>query len=161
MTTSAIGAYSLRTGAYYDGCVYAYNSKGDFYRFDASDVSSYTNLGSVNLDVETDQVTGMAMDYTTGTMYGLTLSGKLVTIDLDNGAVTEIAATSEKVTALAIDKRGVLYAAGSTAIGVEAKLYTVDPEDSCLHLRHGYPGRSGWHRQHLLRQHVLQRTDDL
>lgn len=55
MTTSAIGAYSLRTGAYYDGCVYAYNSKGDFYRFDASDVSSYTNLGSVNLDVETDR----------------------------------------------------------------------------------------------------------
>ena len=78
--------------------------------------------------METDQVTGMAMDYTTGTMYGLTLSGKLVTIDLDNGAVTEIAATSEKVTALAIDKRGVLYAAGSTAIGVEAKLYTVDPK---------------------------------
>ena len=50
--------------------------------------------------METDQVTGMAMDYTTGTMYGLTLSGKLVTIDLDNGAVTEIAATSERCACL-------------------------------------------------------------
>ena len=140
VTTSAIGTYSLRTGAYYDGCVYAYNSKGDFYRFDASDVSSYTNLGSVNLDVETDQVTGMAMDYTTGTMYGLTLSGKLVTINLDNGAVTEIAATSEKVTALAIDKRGVLYAAGSTAIGVEAKLYTVDPKTAACTFVMDIPG---------------------
>ena len=91
----------------------------------------------------------MAMDYTTGTMYGPTLSGKLVTINLDNGAVTEIAATSEKVTALAIDKRGVLYAAGSTAIGVEAKLlHRRSERQSCLHLRHGYPGRSGWHRQH-------------
>ena len=140
VTTSAIGTYSLRTGAYYDGCVYAYNSKGDFYRFDASDVSSYTNLGSVNLDVETDQVTGMAMDYTTGTMYGLTLSGKLVTIDLDNGAVIEIAATSEKVTALAIDKRGVLYAAGSTAIGVEAKLYTVDPKTAACTFVMDIPG---------------------
>ena len=63
-----------------------------------------------------------------------------MTIDLDNGAVTEIAATSEKVTALAIDKRGVLYAAGSTAIGVEAKLYTIDPKTAACTFVMDIPG---------------------
>lgn len=141
----ATNSYSLRTGEYYDGFFYAYTAKGDFYRFDAKDVTKSANLGKVNLDLQNDQVVSMAVDYASGIMYGLTLStyntyGKLVTIDMDTGAVTEIAALSEKVYALAIGKDGTLYAAGSPQLGIEAKLYTLDPKTAACTFLTDLPG---------------------
>lgn len=142
---SMINVYSLRTGAYYDGFYYAYNDQGDFLRIDPADPSAYVTLGALNLDLNAYQVTGMAFDYTTGTMYGLTLTsnydysswssverpGSLVTIDLNTGAVTEVAKLSmdKRVYALACDLEGTLYAVGSNSFYDDyATLYTLDKE---------------------------------
>ena len=127
-TESMIAIYSLRAGTYYDGYFYGYNDKGQFMRIDADNLTSYKILGNANLDYTKYQVTAMAMDYTTGTMYGLTLTsnydyanwtseehvGQLVTIDLDTGFMTVVADLdfNQPVFALACDKNGQLYAAG-------------------------------------------------
>lgn len=125
---SMISIYSLRTGTYYDGYYYAYTEKGEFLRIDAENPADYKILGKLNRDTSIYQVTGMAFDYTTGTMYGLTLCadynattwssvkqvGELVTIDLDTGAVTAVGELNfnAPVFALACDASGQLYAAG-------------------------------------------------
>ena len=125
---SMISIYSLRAGTYYDGYYYGYTDKGQFLRIDISDPQNYTILGSANLDYTKYQVTAMAMDYTTGTMFGLTLTsdydynnwvtevhpGELVTIDLNTGALTTVATMDfdKPVYALACDADGQLYAAG-------------------------------------------------
>lgn len=135
---SMIGTYSLRSGTYYDGYFYCYDNTGTFYRIDAENHSDYVDLGEVNLD-EDDMVVSMAMDYTTGTMYALTLStynwssstwnyGSLMTVNLDNGQLTEVAKLSAPVSTLAVDHSGVLYAAGSESSSSDAILYTLDPK---------------------------------
>lgn len=131
ITDNMISIYSLRAGEYYDGYYYCYGDTGDFHRINADNRADYVTLGKLNLDLKTDQITDMAMDYTTSTMYGLTLSpyqgyGYLVTINLDNGQVTKVAQLDTQVYALAADKNGVLYAAGASGISSDAKLYTLD-----------------------------------
>ena len=131
VTDNMISIYSLRTGEYYDGFFYCYNDKGEFLRISAGNHADYVTLGKVNLDLTTDQVVSMAMDYTTGTMYGLTLSpyggyGYLVTVNLDDGTVTKLAQLDTRVFALAADKDGVLYAAGAESGYTDGKLYTLD-----------------------------------
>ena len=95
-----------------------------------------------------DQVTAMAMDYTTGTMYALTLPstwdyatdkavsrpGSLATVDLDTGKVTKIAELdmTNKVFAMAIDKSGTMYVAGSPNYYSDASLYTMDKTSGAL-----------------------------
>ena len=141
---SMIATYSLRTGAYYDGYFYAFNDKGQFMRINAKVPSDYKILGTAELDITKYQVTGMAMDYATGTMYGLTLPsdydfanwaeeqhpGELVKIDLDTGALTTVAVMdfSTPVFALACDKNGTLYAAGGSfdMYATTSTIYTVD-----------------------------------
>ncbi len=143
-THSAISIYSLRVGTYYDGYFYGYNDKGQFLRIDAEDPSNYKTLGTANIDYYYNQVTAMAMDYTTGTMYGLTLVsnydaswgqaeekiGLLVTIDLDTGKLTKVAELdfNTPVYALACDKDGQLYAAGGSfdMFATNSMLYKLD-----------------------------------
>lgn len=139
---SMISIYSLRAGTYYDGYYYGYTDAGAFLRINAADPADYKILGQVNLNTASDQVTSLAMDYTTGTMYGLTLSrlwydynnglepgyGNLVTIDLDTGLVTPVAMLDQYVYALACADDGTLYAAGlynDDQYG-DAGLYTLD-----------------------------------
>lgn len=128
-----IDVYSIMTGEYYDGYVYGYDRHGDFYRINESDHNDYVRLGNSGLDNNApDKVTNMAFDYTTGTMYALTLStsqsnGYLATVDLDTGVVTKLVQVDKKVSALAVDKDGVLYAAGSETISADGCLYTLDP----------------------------------
>ena len=146
---SMIAVYSLRTGVYYDGYFYGFNDKGQFMRINADVPSDYKVLGSSGLDVSKYQVTGMAIDYTTGTMYGLTMPsnydynnwvseehpGELVTINPDNGQLTTIATMdfSTPVYALACDADGTLYAAGGTFdTYAGATIYTVDKENGAL-----------------------------
>ena len=142
---SMLSIYSLRTGNYYDGYFYAVNDKGQFMRIDAENPASYKILGTVE-----QTLTAMAMDYTTGTMYGLTLTndydynnwvsveepGALVKVDLDTGALTEVAKLdfNEPVYALACDANGVLYAAGGTRdyYASYTNLYTVDKSTAAL-----------------------------
>ena len=147
---SMIAVYSLRTGTYYDGNFYAFNDKGQFMRINAEVPSDYKILGSANLDYSKYQVTAMALDYTTGTMYGLTLPsnydhansaseqhpGELVTINLDNGKLTTVAALdfSTPVYALACDDEGTLYAAGGShdVYATTATIYTLDKASGAL-----------------------------
>ena len=130
---SMISIYTIRSGEYYDGYYYAYGSAGEFYRISADNLADYVTLGKVNLDTYNDQVVSMAMDYTTGTMYGLSLStgsgnGYLLTINLDNGEVTKVAQLDKKVYALAVDANGTLYAAGSQDDNSDAQLFTLNKE---------------------------------
>lgn len=147
---SMIAVYSLRSGTYYDGCFYAFNDKGQFMRINAETPSDYKLLGEANLDYSKYQVTAMAMDYTSGTMYGLTLPsnydhansvseqhpGELVTINLDNGQLTTVAELdfSTPVYALACDDEGTLYAAGGShdVYAGTATIYTLDKESGEL-----------------------------
>ena len=147
---SMIATYSLRSGTYYDGFFYGYNDKGQFMRINAQVPSDYKILGTANLDTTKYQVTGVAVDYNTGVMYGLTMPsnydfntwaaeehpGELVTIDLDNGQLTTIATMdfSTPVFALACDKDGVLYAAGGSfdMYATESTIYTVDKTTGAL-----------------------------
>ena len=147
---SMIAVYSLRTGTYYDGYFYAFNDKGQFMRINAEVPSDYKILGNANLDYSKYQVTGMAMDYTSGTMYGLTLPsnydytnwaaethpGELVTINLDNGQLTTVAELDfdTPVYALACDDEGTLYAAGGShdIYATTATIYTMDKTSGAL-----------------------------
>ena len=90
------------------------------FRSDESDHNDFVRLGDSGLDSASDKVSNMAFDYTTGTMYALTLSGYLATVDLDTGVVTKLVRVDKKVSALAVDKDGVLYTAGSESISSEA-----------------------------------------
>ena len=145
---SMISVLSLQSGTYYDGFFYAFNDKGEVLRIDPKDTTAYTVLGASGLDVSYDQVTAMAMDYTTGTMYALTLPctwdysvdaavsrpGSLATVDLDTGKVTKIAELdmTNKVFAMAIDKNGTMYVAGSADYYTDAVLYTMDKTTGAL-----------------------------
>ena len=149
-TESMIAIYSLRSGTYYDGYFYGYNDKGTFMRIDANDPGNFKLLGTVNLDTTAYQVTAMAMDYTTGTMYGLTMPsnynlstwaseehpGELVTIDLNTGLLTTVATLdfAKPVYALACDADGQLYAAGGTFdyYAASANIYKLDKADGTL-----------------------------
>ena len=151
-TESMIAIYSLRTGAYYDGYFYGYTDKGQFLRIDADNYSDYKILGNANLDYNNYQVSGMAMDYTTGTMYALTLPanysfetwdriehpGELVTIDLDTGLMTTVATLdfATPVFALACDASGQLYAAGGSfdMYATSTNLYKLDKATGALEL---------------------------
>ena len=143
-TESAIAIYTLRTGTYYDGYIYAFNDKGQFMRINANNFGDYRVLGTPDLDYYYYQVTAMAMDYTTGTMYALTLPssynytdavseeviGKLVTVNLDTGALTMVAELDfdTPVFALACDKNGQLYAAGGShdLYDTNARIFKLD-----------------------------------
>ena len=127
---SMIAIYSLRAGTYYDGYFYAFNDKGEFMRISVQDPANYKILGKANLDYTNYQVSALAMDYTSGTMYALTLPsnysfanfdyethpGELVTVNLDNGQMTTVAELdfATPVFALACDAEGQLYAAGGS-----------------------------------------------
>ncbi|MBQ7231097.1 MAG: S8 family serine peptidase [Oscillospiraceae bacterium] len=147
---SMIAIYSLRAGTYYDGYFYAFNDKGQFMRINAEVPSDFKILGNANLDYSKYQVTAMAMDYVSGTMYGLTLPsdysydtwaaethpGELVTINLDNGQLTTVAEMdfSTPVYALSCDANGTLYAAGGShdIYSTTSTIYTVDKESGAL-----------------------------
>ena len=141
---SMIAIYSLRAGTYYDGYYYGYNDGGNFMRINANNPKDFKYLGTANLDYTNYQVTALAMDYTTGTMYGLTLPsnysystwaseehpGELVTIDLDTGKMTTVATLdfATPVYALACDAEGQLYAAGGSFdyFGGSNKIFKLD-----------------------------------
>ncbi len=147
---SMISVYSLRTGTYYDGYFYAFNDKGQFMRINAEVPSDYKILGTANLDYTKYQVTAVALDYASGTMYGLTLPadysydtwdsvehpGELVTINMDNGQLTTVAELdfSTPVFALACDAEGNLYAAGGShdIYSTTSTIYTMDKETGAL-----------------------------
>lgn len=131
------GAYTVRAGEYFDGYYYVVDDLNNFMRIDADSVDSYTVLGTND-----KRVVDLAFDYTTGTMYGLTLSYKawnsetsqqeqiypeLVKIDLTTGALTTVCTldTAGAFT-LAADKDGKLYTAGSTSTSANAILYQID-----------------------------------
>ena len=113
----------------------------------------------------TEQVTAMAYDYTTATMYGLVLPvgsemGYLASIDLDTGAVTKLHQLDQKVFALAIDDQGTLYAAGSDSYVKDANLYTIDENQRRLYAGEGAPRRLGVYGFQLLWLSTVQCTDD-
>ena len=149
-TQTAIAIYSLRVGTYYDGYFYGYNDKGQFLRIDADDMAKYKVLGTANMDYSNYQVSAMAMDYTTGIMYGLTLPsnysfetwaseehpGELVTIDLNTGLMTTVATLdfNTPVFALACDAEGQLYAAGGgfDKYATSTKIFKMDKATGAL-----------------------------
>ncbi len=156
---SAISIYSINAGTYFDGFYYGYDKEGNFLRINAENVMDYKVLGNCGLNYDLDKVDAMAFDYTTGTMYGIThrsnysyvdwtsmeQPGRLVTIDLATGALTEVAVLdfNTPVYALACDENGILYAVGSNSMWEgTAHLYTLDKETGALSLYTDIPGCS-------------------
>ena len=64
--------------------------------------------------------------------------GSLATVDLDTGKVTKIAELdmTNKVFAMAIDKNGTMYVAGSADYYTDAVLYTMDKTTGALRFRY-------------------------
>lgn len=130
--TSMIGTYSLRTGEYYDGYLYAYNDADKLYRINSKNYEDYVTIADDGM--ENDRVISMAFDYSTGTMYGVTMyagmggHGKLVKINLGTGAVTEVQQLAQNISAIAIDKNGQMYGVGSSEIYATTYLYKIDKE---------------------------------
>lgn len=139
LSTRMIGTYSLRTGEYYDGYFYAYNDVGKFYRINKDNYNDYVTLGSHGL-ADNDQVISMTFDYTTGTMYALTLHiggkpGNLVKVNLKDGSLTKVAELDTCISSFAADDKGVLYGAGAPGPYETAAIYTIDKETGvCTHL---------------------------
>lgn len=135
-----IGTYSLRTGEYYDGYFYAYNDVGKFYRISKDNYNDYVTLGSHGLP-DNDQVLSMAFDYTTGTMYALTLHiggqpGYLEKVDLRNGPLTNLHQLDTCISAFAADETGTLYGVGAPGPYDTASIYRIDKETgSCTLLQ--------------------------
>lgn len=139
---SMINVLSLRCGTYYDGYFYAYTNSGLLMRIDPNKTTAYSTIGSCGLDYSYQQMSAMTVDYNTGIVYGLTMpttynysayteaveAARLVTVDLNTGAITTVATLdiNRPVYALAADKDGTLYAAGSPDAYSDAVLYTVD-----------------------------------
>ena len=139
--TSMIGTYSLRTGEYYDGYFYAYNNANVLYRINEKNYADYVSLGANDLGAD-NRVISMTFDYTEGIMYGVTLykdsggTGKLVKIDLNNGKVTEVAALTENISAIAADGSGKLYGVGSKAMYQTTCLYEIDKKQgTCTQMK--------------------------
>lgn len=142
---SMINTYSLRCGVYYDGFYYAYNDKGDLLRINPNNPADFKTLGSCGLNYQENQVTSLAMDYTTGTLYGITLPstysnyywtsrnqvGLLVKVSLDDGSLTTVAELdfSKPVYSIVCDGEGQLYAAGGSFESYESnKLFKLNKE---------------------------------
>lgn len=125
---SAIGVYSLRTGIYYDGYFYAYRNNGDLMRIDADDYYSYWTIGAVSAESDHPVLTGMTVDYTTGTVYAVTSDGRFGALDLNTAVFTEIGSLNQPVYAIAADKNGIVYGVGSPDAESNAKLYTIDKQ---------------------------------
>lgn len=124
---SMISIYSLRTGIYYDGYYYATTHTNNLIRIDGKDRGVYSIIGNIGSTDNMDKVlSGMALDYTTGTVYGVTISGKLVTVDLNTAEIKEVAELDQKVFTIAVDKNGTLYGAGSKDSNSNGFLYTID-----------------------------------
>ena len=145
---SMINVLSLRCGTYYDGYFYAYTNAGLLVRIDPNNTTAYSTIGSCGLDYAYQQMSAMTVDYNTGIVYGLTMpttfnystyseaieAARLVTVDLNTGAITTVATLdiNRPVFALAADKDGTLYAAGSPDAYSDAVLYTVDKTTGAL-----------------------------
>ena len=140
LSTGMIGTYSLRTGEYYDGYLYAYTDAGKLYRINQDNYNDYVTLGSHGLG-EDDQVISMTFDYTTGTMYALTLHiggkpGYLATVDLTNGKITKLHQLDKCISTFATDENGTLYGVGSAEPYAGAAVYIIDKTDgSCEYLQ--------------------------
>ncbi|MBC8181331.1 carboxypeptidase regulatory-like domain-containing protein, partial [candidate division KSB1 bacterium] len=72
----------------------------------------------ISIDMETGEITtigatvdatGMAYDWTTGTMYAADFTGGLYTIDLTDGSYTQIATTQANLITIACSNDGILY----------------------------------------------------
>lgn len=137
--TRMIATYSLRTGEYYDGYFYAYNDAGKMYRINKDNYNDYVTLGDHGLGQD-DQVISMTFDYTTGTMYALTLHiggkpGYLAKVDLNNGKVTKLQQLEKCISAFAVDENGTLYGVGAAGPYETTSFYIIDKETgSCKYL---------------------------
>lgn len=124
-THSMIGSYSLRAGDYYDGYIYAFNDKEEFYKINADNPVDFTVMQNEKRDGD-KRVINMAIDNGEGIMYGVTLDKKLVTIDLNTGKVEEVAPLDKRIDAIAFDDLGNLYGVGSEEIYKTSYLYVIN-----------------------------------
>ena len=119
--------FSVFAGAYFDGTIYAYGQDqygdlGYYYYFLQIDPVTYemTEIARV-----THNLRDMAFDYTSGNLYAIAqggeLTGAVVQMDLETGAMTIIGDTGIRYVAMTIDAEGQMY-----AIGEDDYLYAID-----------------------------------
>ena len=95
-----------------DGVYYATIYGGTFITMDTA-TGAFTTIGG------TSDLTGLAYDYTTETMFGVDFGGNLYTVDLTTGATTVVGNTGGVLIDCACDNSGMLYAVdiGSDVFG--------------------------------------------
>jgi len=95
-----------------DGVYYATIYGGTYVTMDTA-TGVFTTVGS------TSDLTGLAYDYTTETMFGVDFNGNLYTIELETGAATLVGTSGAVLIDCACDNDGILYAVdiGSDVFG--------------------------------------------
>lgn len=126
--SSGVSDFSIYSGAYYDGTVYAYGQGGETYNYKSYFLKvnpadySYEVLKMVNYALR-----DMAFDYTTGTLYAIAEGGMergtVAQVNTETGDVTLIADTGRSLAAMTIDNQGRML-----AVGEDGSLYQVDKE---------------------------------
>jgi len=120
-------------------------AEGYYYMMLSNDASGYVPAGLCRYDFKTNktqigyayqeyQCSDMSYDYSTGTMYGIMVRNggepiqhQLIKIDLKSGAKTLVAKLNDKVTAIACNYFGDLY-----AMSADSKLYIMDTQTGAM-----------------------------
>ncbi len=127
-------AFLITAGAYYDGMVYGYgqDQTGEYgYKFYLVKADPTTAQVQI-LSQFHGTVRDMAVDYTTGALYAVALSGagsELYQVNMESGEYVAVCAMEKPMAALAIDPAGTAY-----CIGEDCNLYTLDKTTGALTL---------------------------
>ena len=124
--SSGESAFSVYSGAYYNGTIYAYGKGGSSYNY-----KNYTlKINPADYSIEVQKLCNytlrdMEFDYTTGTMYAIasggTVCGALAQVDIETGDVVLVADSGIYLVAMTIDDQGRVY-----VIGEDSFLYQLD-----------------------------------
>ena len=130
----------MSAGAYMGGCVYGFAENGGFYKIDTSDWSRELlfNDGSAY-----NGWSDMTFDYTTGKLYAIAYTlpwessddessidaSYLVTIDLYDYTISEVAQITTSIITLASDRSGQLY-----GIAMDGCLYAISKTDGACRI---------------------------
>jgi hypothetical protein len=154
LNTFADGSNSVITGEYVNGYVYIFTSDNSdlsprFLKVDAS-TSAWTVASKVNVS---DYPYDVTYDYSTGTLFALTLDGGLATVNLTTGALnTIVPELSQYLVSFAADLSGQLY-----GVGFDGNLYKLNKTTGALTL----VGQTGYSPNYLQKMAFDHNTEKL
>lgn len=125
-TSSGTSDFSVFSGAYYNGAIYAYGQGGEAYHYKCY----FLKINPTDYSIEVLQqvhysLRDMEFDYTTGTLYAIakggTVRGALAQVDVKTGHVALVGNSGLTLAAMTIDGEGRIY-----TIAEDGYLYQLD-----------------------------------